>query len=107
MDDATGTARPADPSLYTMRLNSDGSVALRLDCNRATGTWKAEPSADPSIGRFGFGPLAATRALCPTPSLNERVTDQAPYVRSYMLRDGRLHLSLMADGGIWVWSPMN
>ena len=44
MDDAVGTKRPSDPALYTMRLNADGSVAMRLNCNRATGTWKAEPS---------------------------------------------------------------
>jgi len=30
---------------------------------------------------------------------------QAPYVRAYLLRNGRLHLSLMADGGILVWEP--
>jgi heat shock protein HslJ len=106
MDDATGIARPDDPPLYTMRLNGDGSVSMRLNCNRATGTWSAEPGADPSSGRFEFGPLAGTRALCPPPSLDERVTAQAQYVRSYLLKDGRLHLSLMADGGIFVWEPL-
>lgn len=25
------------------------------------------------------------------------------YVRSYLLRDGRLYMSLMADGGIYEW----
>jgi len=106
MDDTQGTTRPSDPSLYMMRLKSDGSVAMRLNCNRAMGTWKAEPSADPSSGHFEFGPLAGTRALCPPPSLDERVTSQAQYVRSYLLKDGRLHLSLMADGGIQVWEPV-
>jgi hypothetical protein len=38
--------------------------------------------------------------------LDERVTGQAQYVRSFLLKDGRLHLSLMADGGIFVWEPM-
>ena len=95
------------PSLYTMRLNADGSVALRLNCNSATGTWSAEAAgSDPSSGRFEFGPLAATMALCPPPSLDEQVTKQAPYFRSYLLNEGRLYLSLMADGGIFVWEPM-
>jgi len=106
MDDAQGTTKPSDPLVYTMRLRGDGSVTMRLNCNRATGTWKAEPSADLSSGRFEFGPLAGTRALCPPPSLDERVTSQAQYVRSYLLKDGRLHLSLMADGGIFVWEPI-
>ena len=103
MDDAQGTTRPDDPSLYSMRLNADGTVNMRLDCNRANGTWTAEPSADPSNGRFELGPLAATRALCPPPSMDELVTAQAEYVRGYLLKDGRLYLSLMADGGIFAW----
>jgi heat shock protein HslJ len=103
MDDAQGTTRPDDPSLYTMHLNADGTVNMRLNCNRANGTWTIESSADPSNGRFGFGPLAATRALCPPPSMDEMVAAQAEYVRGYMLEGSRLYLSLMADGGIFVW----
>ena len=30
---------------------------------------------------------------------------QAGFVRSFVLREGRLYLSLMADGGILVWEP--
>ena len=105
MDDSVGTARTSDPSRFTMRLNGDGTVSMRLDCNRATGTWSAEAGPDGASGRFEFGPLAATRAMCPPPNLDERVAAQAPYVRSYLLKDGRLHLSLMADGGILVWEP--
>lgn len=106
MDDAKGTARPSDPSLYTMRLGADGTVNMRLNCNRANGSWKATPSADPSNGQFEFGPLAGTRALCPPPSMDEQITTQAGFVRSYLLKDGRLSLTLMADGGIFVWEPI-
>jgi heat shock protein HslJ len=105
MDDAVGTTRPEDASRYTLRLNEDSTAAIRLDCNRATGTWIAEPSADPSNGRFEFGPLATTSALCAPPNLDERIAAQLPYVRGYLLRDGRLYLSLMADGGILAWQP--
>jgi heat shock protein HslJ len=105
MDDATGTVRPEDPARFTMQLNEDGSVGMVLDCNRANGTWTAEPSADESNGRFEFGPLATTKALCPPPNLDERIAAQAPYIRGYLLKDGRLYLSLMADGGIWAWEP--
>ena len=45
-------------------------------------------------------------ASCPPPSLDEQVTKQAPYFRSYLLNEGRLYLSLMADGGIFVWEPV-
>ncbi len=105
MDDVTGTVRPEDPSLYTLRLKADGTVDLRLNCNRATGTWSAEPGADGSSGRFEFGPLAVTRALCPPPSLDEQIAAQSEFIRSYLLKDGRLYLSLMADGGIYGWEP--
>jgi heat shock protein HslJ len=106
MDDGQGTTRPSDPSLYTMRLGADGTVNMRLNCNRANGSWKATPSADPSSGQFEFGPLAGTRALCPPPSMDEQITAQAGHVRSYLLKGGRLYLTLMADGGIFAWEPI-
>jgi heat shock protein HslJ len=105
MDDAIGVIRPHDPALYTMHLKGDGSVAMRLDCNRAKGTWRSRPSGDVSNGRFEFGPLAATRALCPPPSMDERIAADARFVRGYLLKDGRLYLSLMADAGIYAWEP--
>jgi heat shock protein HslJ len=105
MDDAQGTTRPSDPSLYTMRLNANGTVTMRLNCNRATGTWSAAPSSDPSSGQFSFGPLAVTRALCPPPSMDESIAKQSSYIRGYLLKDGRLYLSLMADAGIYAWEP--
>jgi hypothetical protein len=106
MDDSVGAKRPSDPSLYTMRLNANGTVQMRLNCNRASGSWSAEPGADPCNGRFELGPLAATTAVCPPPSMDELITAQAAYIRGYLLRDGRLYLSLMADGGIFVWEPI-
>ncbi len=105
MDDAQGTTRPSDPSLYTMRLNGDGTVSMRLNCNRATGTWSSKPSSDPRNGQFSFGPLAVTQALCPAPSMDESIARQTGYIRGYLLKDGRLYLSLMADGGIYAWEP--
>lgn len=105
MDDSVGTARPDPPSKYTMRLNSDGTVNMHLNCNSANGHWSAKPSSEGISGSFEFGPLAATRALCPPPTLDEQIVRQSQYVRSYLLKDGRLHLSLMADGGILIWEP--
>ncbi|WP_216900537.1 META domain-containing protein [Synechococcus sp. CCY 9618] len=106
MDDAQGTTRPADPFRYTLLFGADGTAQLRLDCNRARGTWSARAAADPGSGSLSFGPLATTRALCPAPSLGERLGAQVPYVRTYLLKDGRLYLSLLADGGILVWEPL-
>jgi len=106
MDDAIGVVRPDDSSLYTMRLHGDGTVDMRLNCNQAKGSWSAVPSSDASNGKFEFGSLAMTRALCPPPSMDENIAAQAQHIRSYLLKDDRLYLSLMADGGIYAWEPL-
>ena len=105
MDDAQGTSRPTDRNLYTLELNPDGTAAMRLNCNRGRADWTAKPVAAGDSGNFIFGPLAMTRALCPPPSLDERIAKDMTFVRSFLLKDGRLNLSLMADGGIYVWEP--
>ena len=105
MDDRVGSTRPSDRNLYTLDLNGDGTVAMRLNCNRGAGPWSAKPIANGAEGGFSIGPLAMTRALCPPPSLDERIARDMGYVRSFLLKDGRLYLSLMADGGIYAWEP--
>jgi hypothetical protein len=88
-----------------MTLNADGSVSMDLDCNRATGTWTVEFAEGGDNGSLSLGPLAGTRALCPPPSMDERITNDAQWVRGFLLRDGNLYLSLMAVGGIYAWEP--
>lgn len=105
MDDAQGTTRVAEPDRFTLEFGHDGRAVLRLDCNRGTASWKAVPGADGSSGQIEFGPIAGTRARCPPPHLDERIVRDLGYVRGYLLRDGKLHLSLMADGGIYEWRP--
>lgn len=107
MDDATGTISTHDSSIYTMKLNADGTVNMRLNCNRANGSWSAKSGDNGQSGQFRFGRLAMTRALCPPPSMDESIAAQAEFIRSYLLKDGKLHLSLMADGGIYTWEPEN
>jgi len=104
MDDAQGTTRIAEPARFTLRFDADGRVSLRLDCNRGTGSWQATPSGNGG-GTLTFGPIATTRAMCPPPHLDERVARDLAYVRSYRLKDRKLFLSLIADGGIYEWYP--
>jgi len=107
MDDAQGTTRPGDPSQYTVTFGADGRAAFQLDCNRASGEWTATPAtADARSGQLNFGALAGTRAMCAPGSLDQRLSQQLPYVRSYLFQDGQLHLSLFADGGILSWAPI-
>jgi len=96
-----GTVRSAvDRSRYTIGFGANGVLNVRFDCNRGSGRWS---SASP--GSLEFGDLALTRAMCPTGSLYDDLVRQWPYVRSYLIRDGRLHLSLMADGGVLEFEP--
>jgi heat shock protein HslJ len=104
-DDAVGTVRPANPDLYQMALNADGTANLKLDCNRANGPWSAVKSTDGVSGVFNIGPAAMTRAMCAPGSLDQRIGRELQYIRSYVLKDGLLNLSLMADGGIQIWEP--
>lgn len=102
-NDTTGVVKPDDPSKYTLSLGADGRAAMRLNCNRGTGPWSSRASGVDS-GSFSLGPLAVTKALCAPPSLDARIARDVEYVRSYVLRDGRLYLNLMADGGTYVWA---
>jgi len=94
------TLVPDDRSKYTIEFLADGSVAMRVDCNRARGTWK---SAGPS--QLEFGPMAVTRVACPPAPLEDRFAKDMGYVRSYVVRNQRLFLALMADGGIYEFEP--
>lgn len=104
MDDKQGTTTVADPSTFTVEFGTDGQAAFRIDCNRGSATWQASASAKES-GSLTFGPIATTRMACPQPSLDNRVSTALGYVRGYLLKDGRLHMSLLADGGILHWEP--
>jgi len=91
---------PDDRAKYTLVFDGGGSVAARVDCNRGRATWKAGAS-----GQLELGPLLLTRAKCPDESLHDQIAKQWPAIRSFMLKDGHLFLSLMADGGVYEFEP--
>jgi len=103
MDDAQGATRIAPPERFTVSFAADGRANFRIDCNRGSATWKSAPSAESSSGTIEFGPLATTRAMCSPGSHDQKVIRDLPYVRSYLIKNGKLYLSLMADGGIYEW----
>ena len=94
------TATPDDRSKYTIAFNADGSTAARIDCNRGRGIWKSS-----APGQLELGLLALTRAMCAPESMHDQIVKQWPFVRSYIVKDGHLFLSLMADGGIYEFEP--
>lgn len=92
---------PDERSKYTIAFGTDGGVSVRFDCNRGHGSWKSDAPS-----QLLFGPLALTRAMCAPGSMHDQLVKHWFYVRSYVLRNGRLHLSLMADGGIYEFEPL-
>jgi para-nitrobenzyl esterase len=92
---------PDDPAKYTIQFATGGALVARVDCNRGRGTWKATPA-----GQLQLGPLALTRARCPDGSLHDQIAKQWTFVRSFLIKDGRLFLALMADGGIYEFAPV-
>ena len=95
------TLTPDDGAKYTIEFGGGGQLTARVDCNRGRGTWK---SSGPN--QLALGPLALTRAQCPPGSLHDQIVKQWGYIRSYVVKDGHLFLSLMADGGIYEFEPV-
>ena len=91
---------PDDRTKYTLTFEPDGVVVARIDCNRGRGSWKSEQP-----GQLVLGPLALTRMMCPPGSMHDRVAADFGAVRAYVLKDGHLFLSLMADGGTYEYEP--
>jgi para-nitrobenzyl esterase len=96
-----GTVLTPDARKYTLAFSGDGIVNARIDCNSGRGTWT---SSGP--GQVELGLLALTRAMCPPGSLHDRIVRHWGYLRSYVVKDGHLYLSLMADGGIYEFEPI-
>jgi heat shock protein HslJ len=104
-DDQQGTTPVADPSKFTVSFGTDGRAAFQIDCNRGNGSWDVTPSSEDGSGTLTFGPIAVTRMMCPQPSLDHRVSTALANVRGYLIKDGQLHMSLLADAGLLTWEP--
>jgi len=91
---------PEAGGVYTVAFGTDGRVSVVGGCNRGSGTWTSTPPSG-----LSFGPLATTRAMCPPETMSARFLGDFQHMRSYVIVDGRLHVSLQADGGIYEFAP--
>jgi para-nitrobenzyl esterase len=85
---------PADPALYTIQFNPDGSAVLRADCNRGRGTYTTGEG-----GSLAIGPVAITRAMCPPGSLDTKYLQQLSNVAHYFFRGDTLYIDQKIDSG--------
>ncbi|MGX9217592.1 META domain-containing protein [Massilia varians] len=102
MDDAQGVTHPEPNRRYTVRLTPEGTAEFRLDCNRGSAPY-TRSMTEPGRGTLSVGTVTMTRAMCPGGSLDARVARDMGFVRSYAIRGRTLSMSMMADGGIYLW----
>ena len=69
---------------YTLRLDADGHISVRSDCNSCGGGYTLAP------GSLAVTPLACTRAYCGDTSLDPRYPQYLSGARSWETVDGRL-----------------
>ena len=92
---------PDDKTKYTIQFSTDGGLSARIDCNRGRGTWMSSGAS-----QLQLSPLALTRAMCPPGSLQQQIVKHWDFIRSYIIKNDQLFLSLMADGGIYEFEPV-
>ena len=95
------TVVPEDKSKYTINFGSNGRVTARVDCNRASSTWKS-----PRAGELQFGSWSRTSDKCAPGSLHDKIVTEGANVRSYSIKDGHLFLAGMAAGGFYELEPL-
>jgi heat shock protein HslJ len=90
-----------DKDRYTLAFAAGGRVNVRVDCNHGFATWSSD-----GPGQIKFGPMGLTRMMCPPAALSDNIVKQWEHVRSYVLKDGHLYLSLMTDGGTYEFESL-
>jgi heat shock protein HslJ len=90
-----------DKSKYTIKFGSDGRVVARLDCNRASSTWRVTAK-----GELKFGSWSRTSAKCGPGSLHDQIVTEGGDVQSFTIKDGHLFLSGMQGGGYYELEPI-
>jgi heat shock protein HslJ len=95
------TFSPDDKSKYTITFGSNGRVTARVDCNRASSTWRATGN-----GEIQFGSWSRTSAKCSAGSLHDQIVNDGANVRKFAIKDGHLFLSGMEAGGYYELEPL-
>jgi heat shock protein HslJ len=94
------TLTPTGFARYALAFAAGGRVQVQADCNKYSGTWKSAPG-----GALTFGPTALTRTACKPSALEPRFGRDLARVRSYVVRDGQLLMSLAAGAGVYTFAP--
>jgi putative lipoprotein len=90
---------PGDPTRYSIQFHDDGTMAFRLDCNRASGRVEL---GDQSM-KIVIGPT--TLIACPPDTLAPEFSGQLQSVYAYHMDGSDLILDLTVDSGIMRFAP--
>ncbi len=93
-DNGGKETKVAAPEKYTLQFFlADGKVAVRADCNNASGSF----TADAHNLTISLGPM--TRAACPPGSLSDQFIKELGEVQTYLFDGSDLILGRKADSG--------
>lgn len=85
---------------YTLTLDQKNAAALKVDCNRANGTYILEGEHL----QFEIGIM--TRAMCPDPEMDNSFLRDINLADSYTIESGLLILKLEDKETIMVFEPL-
>ncbi|UCG11912.1 MAG: META domain-containing protein [Deltaproteobacteria bacterium] len=91
-------AVPPDPANYTLKLQADGSVSVKADCNRAGGTYKL------TGGGLSIEITHSTMAACPPDSLEGKFIKDLNAAAIYFIEGGNLYIDLQYHSGTMKFS---
>jgi len=86
-------AIPPDPTHYTMAFNTDGTLNIRVDCNRGGGTYSIAEN------RITIEVTHTTRAMCPPDSLDQTFLKDINAAGIHFFNEDDLYLDLIYDTG--------
>jgi heat shock protein HslJ len=95
--------KPKDKNKYTVVFGDGGRLSAVVDCNQGHGSWDSD-----GPGHLTFGALGLTRMMCPEEGakLDGNLETQWENVTSYVLKGGRLFLSLKTDAGTYEFEQV-
>jgi len=91
--------KPSAPVHYVLQPFHNGTVLVKADCNRGTGTFEL-------VGKkLTFQKIGYTREICLPGSLSEQYIKALEAAFSCMVRDGYLFIYSTADSGVLKFAP--
>ena len=91
--------KPDAPERYTLVFQPGGMVTVGADCNRGSASYLLNGAA------LSFGPMALTRAMCPTGSMDTEFTKGLGAVSGQSFKGNELVLTLRSDAGSMYFTP--